>query len=559
MPEQGKLDILGESTVKRALIRYYEKKYKDETDIDSKIAKALANTIPTKSGSTGVFMTNMGYVHGFSIPKDRKGVEAIIDKGSGFVIVYDSFAEGLEPNYFWVLDYMRDTYWGASLEVTKTLDDFQASVGSGFFGDLGTKASIMQDRAMKLMTTVNQVVRSVVNILYDLKEFEIKLKPYEQLESSSKEEKMAAKLALKQLWMDKVDVQRGRGSINMLAQQLQFVTLRDAFMAVNSAEEIFKGGKDGKGVDLNDRVKRILAPRIEEYKAWETLSGSELKRRFEIEKSYLRSQVESLKLYSQWAKPYLKAAQKLKQADYRTPDLVSIFNNLQLQVSLFGKREVKVTALHTPAPLGKNKYQDVKLPKKIFNCVEVSMMFRSIPHTITRSESGTHYAQGGKAVMCFRGFALDEDEVKAVEDEETYEGLELIEGMTTESIDVMQDEIKKYLDNDKEYKNLPAEKKEKAIKEALKNAKSKKEAEKLEKDLKEVQKIIKKNMKDESNPLFAFSEMGKELKDMFKSLKPKPSNDRLLNELRNAARIAAGSTAYHIYLVYKKVHGMSTE
>ena len=554
---EGKLENLGESTVKRALIRHYSEKFKNDSNKDSKIASALKATIPRGGGKTGgsLSVPSFGYVHGTNIPSDRKGVEDIIDSRSGYLIIYDSFAEGLEPIYFWVLDYMRDSYWGAGLDVQKTMDDFQASVGSGFFGDLGTKASVMQDRAMKMMTTVNQVVRSVINILYDLKEFDQRLFTYKSLDSKDAIEKNTARLALKQIWMDKVDVQRGRGSINMLAQQLQFVTLRDAFMAANSADDVYKGGADGKGMDLNERVKRILAPRLQEYETWETLSRAELQRRFEIEKSYLRSQVESLKLYSQWARPYLKAAQRLKQSDYRTPDLVSIFNNMQLQVSLFGKKEIKPVELHKPAePLGRNKYENIKLPKKIYACVEVSMLYRTIPHTVSRGESGMHYAQGGKVVMNFRGFALDEDEVNAVEKEETYEGLELIEGMTTESIKVMQEEIDKYLKTDEKIKDLPPKEKEKA----LNNAKSLKEAKVIEKDLRELEKMQAKN-KDDMNPFSPLKGSMDELKKMFSSLKPKPSNDRILSALREEAKKTAAARTYQVYLVYKKVHGMATE
>ena len=412
---------------------------------------------------------------------------------------------------------------------------------------------------MKMMTTVNQVVRSIINILYDLKEFDLRLETYKELDSKDPEARLAAKLALKQIWMDKVDAQRGRGSINMLAQQLQFVTIRDAFMAANSVKDIYSGGSDNKGMDLNERVKRILAPRLQEYLNWEKLSGSELDRRYKIEKSYLKSQVDSLKLYSQWAKPYLKAAQRLKQSDHRTPDLVSIFNNMQLQVSLFGVKEVKVTDLHKPEVLQKNKYKDVKLPKKMFACAEVSMLYRTIPHTITRSESGTHYTQGGKVIMKFRGFALDEDEKNAAEKEETYEGLELIEGMTTESIKVMQEEIDRYLKKDQELKDMPLAEREKALTEALKHAKSKKEAEKIERDLRDIEKIIKRNEKDELNPLSPLRDGMKELSEMFKSLKPKPNNNKLLDSLRDLAKKESIQKTYQLYLVYKKVHGMATE
>ena len=493
----------------------------------------------------------MGYVHGGDLSSDLKKLEKTIDSGSGFNLIYDSFAEGLEPVYFWVLDFMRDNYWGTGLEVSKTLDEFQGSVGSGLFGDLGTRASIMQDRAMKLMTTVNQVVRSVINILYDLKEFDQRLVHYNLLESGNKLEKKDANLALKQIWMDRVDVQRGRGSINMLAQQLQFVTVRDAFMAAEDENAVEK-------MDLNLRVKRILGPRVQEFNAWKNLSGAELNRRYKIEVSYLKSQVDSLKLYSQWAKPYLKTAQQLSHSDYRTPDLVSIFNNLQLQVSLFGKKPVGPGDIYNTTVFNTNKFKDVKLDKQMYSCIEVSMDYRTVPHTIQRSESGTHYTQGGKVSAKFRAFALDEDEVKAVEEFEVYEGLTLIEGMTDESIQQMQEEIDKYLKADKKLDDkLPAQEREKALKEALNNAKSPEEAKKLKKELEEVQKIIRKA----NRKMDPFNEVVNSLKDFTEPIKDfwKPSKDKIAEATRQVAKSKAAGTAYIVFLVYKKSHGMMSE
>jgi len=542
-----------ESTVKRALIRYYSKKYKNlpSEERDKKIASALKNTVPGEmKDQIEAGPTKMGYSIGKSAPSDLKGIEGFIDKDVGYTLIYDSFSEGLEPVYFWIVDFMRDNYWGVGLEVRKTLDEFQGAVGSGFFGDLGTRASIMQDRAMKMLTTINSVVRSIINILYDLKEFDQRLQLYKDLHSNEVVKKNTARLSLKQVWIDRVDIQRGRGSINMLTQQLQFVTLRDAFMAADSVEEVQK-------MDLNDRVKRILAPRVQEYLAWEKLSQAELTRRYKIERAYLKSQVSSLKLYSQWARPYLKAAQQLTSADYRTPDLVSIFNNMQLQVSLFGKRQIKPGDVVPTNPIYvKNKFADVKLPKSIYSCVEVTMTYRTIPHTITRTESGTHYAQGGKVNIRFRGFALDADEVEAVEQEELYQGLELIESMTKESLESMQDEISKYLEQEEKGSEDPEER-IKQLSELISDVSDKKTVDKYKKEIKELTKKLRPENENILSSLFkGLKEITGPLQGI---LKPKLELGRIEKMTRDSAKSKSASSAYVVYLVYKKSHGMVSE
>ena len=48
-------------------------------------------------------------------------------------LVYDSMGEGIEPVYFWILDLMRDRFQGLGLDVSKTGEDFEASVSGGYF------------------------------------------------------------------------------------------------------------------------------------------------------------------------------------------------------------------------------------------------------------------------------------------------------------------------------------------------------------------------------------------------------------------------------------------
>jgi len=363
---------------------------------------------------------------------------------------------------------------------------------------------------------------------------------YDNLHSDSKEKSGSARLNLKQFWMDRVDVQRGRGSINMLAQQLQFVTLRDAFMAVNSEEEV-------KKTDLNERVKRILSPRVSEYLAWEKLSESELRKRYNIEKSYLKSQVESLKLYSRWAKPYLRAAEKLGMADFNSPDLVSTFNNMQLEVNLIGKREVKPSSVN-------EEWDGIKLKKKYYQVIEVLFKFRSVPHTIKQTQGGVHYAQGGRVWVNFRGFGLDEDEIKFIENEEAFEGLKYVEGMTTDTLEVLQEDLKNYLDEEKDN----PEGKLAMLKKEREEAETKADRKQFDKDIEILIKKIKREAKN-PGPAVSLKEGIKEILGPLKKIIPEKSSSHIEAAVREGSKSSANKTAYVIYNVYKKAHGMYTE
>src|SRR3989344_6467887 len=249
------------------------------------------------------------------------------------------------------------------------------------------------------------------------------------------DDKRAAMHSLKGVWMDQVDARKGRGSINLLAQDLAFVTLRDAFFYVNSSEEIAK-------LDLNLRVRNILDRKLTEFNAWLKFSDQEVRKRYEIEKTYLRSQIGTLKLYASWVKPYLIAAQKLKmsgnkKSDFLNPDIVNSFSNMQMDIKLYGKKEIKPSAIH-------DSFENIKLDKKYYSVIEISLHFRSVPSAMS-GQGGRHYVHGGRTDISFKGFVMDDTEIDARESMELYEDIDLVEEFIGVSLEKLQEDIEKYL------------------------------------------------------------------------------------------------------------------
>ncbi len=364
-------------------------------------------------------------------------------------LIYDSPRETLEPIYFWILDFMGKL----GLDIDKIVDNFASSPGSGHFSELGTKKTQMQEQASRIMGTINTVLKSVLNLIYDLKEFKIRLSHYNVANSKDKEKSEAGVLALKQIWMDKVDIQRGQGSINALASgNLQFVTLRDAFLIVRTSKDVDK-------LDLNERVKRLLKPRVQEFIEWRKRSEQELRKRFEIEKTYLKSQVDALKLQSRWAKPYLKAAERLEQDDKLAMDeaLVTAFNTVLLQLVLMAKREIKVESEATISRYGAlNLPEDFKKMKKklrkYYSIVLVDFKFIGIP-----SKMGQQYVFGGKADVNFKSYALNEEELELFKsklgESDLDSALKLVQGVTDDSLSQLKIDLDEFL-GDEENKGV---------------------------------------------------------------------------------------------------------
>jgi len=361
-------------------------------------------------------------------------------------LVYNSSSDTLEPIYFWILDLMNNFFGG---KVEKLVDNFSSTPGGGHFMDLTGRRSSMQQNVSSTMGTINTVIKSVINLIYDLKDFEIRLGHYASAKSKNKDEAEAGLLALKQVWMDNVDIKRGRGSINMLAQDLNFITLRDAFMAANSLEDV-------KKLDLNDRVKRILEARIIEFLQWRDLSEVELKKRFNIEKNYLKSQVNMLQLYSRWVKPYLKAAAQLEMKEYgRNPALVTAFNTIYLELTLFGKNELNVHNAIRNASLPRH----LKEPKrKYYSVIVIEFKFRGIPQ-----KAGQHYVFGGRSEISFKAYSLNDEEIKLIDQElkksDIDDMFKLVEGSTTASLDEIKKDLDYFLKDDEEKKRDEEKKK----------------------------------------------------------------------------------------------------
>jgi len=434
---------------------------------------------------------------------------------------YDSAVETLEPVYFFILDLMNDF----GLKAEKLIDNFSSSPGSGHFAELVQRGTTMQNQASQILGNINVVLKSVLNLIYDLKEFRIRLQTYDDLKSPQKKD--AAILSLKQIWMDKVDILKGNSSIKAMALgQSGFVTLIDAFLA--SKEE-----KDAQKLDLNDRVKRILIPRIHEFNIWVSQSEQELRKRYEMEKIYLRSQVNSLKLYSRWVKPYLKAANDLESKDRgREPAMVKTFNTILLELVLIGKNELKVKdqALEGLLPREFTKENFTKKLRKFYSCILVEFTFRGIPQRVSQQ---AHYTFGGKADISFKAYALNEDEINKINKEldksDLDDALKLVAGITDDSLAQMQEEINFFLE---------------------------------EKDKKDEAK----ERKDESNPFLAlFGAYNKEEKKESPK-KKEDSVDKPLRKddwiekthLRPLAEEIAQTTAMTLFDIYKKAHGMAS-
>ena len=445
---------------------------------------------------------------------------------SSYRLSFDSQQAQLEPIYYWLLDWVQERGW----TMDKVIDNFTASPGSGQFSDMNMRATKMQEEGMKILGGLNQVVKSALNLIYDLKEFELRLAHYDDYTSEDEKEKEEGMLALKQVWLDNVDLKRQRGSIHQMSAELGFTTLREAFMMANSVDDLKRMNKDEEGGLINDQVMRILIPRISEFLKWVKYSESELRKRFSIEKNYLKSQVETIKLYSAWMKPYLVAAEKLRQKGFeKNAALVNAFSTSMFELQLFGSQSVNLEDVYAGKYNAKRGYNRVMI---------IGLVFRGHVSQRVTQKGDYGFAMGGKIDMTFDCYSLNDEEIaaakKLLEDDDVAKSMEF-------SGDIAGDALKT-LKEDLDYFLMSPEEKEKVR-------------------LKE-EKVDKKVDINPFTALFGFGKKKKKKVEkgekVFVEIEDIKNDNFIEKMMRAKGATTAAEWLYLVYDIYKKAHGMAS-
>ncbi|MCK4650185.1 hypothetical protein KAT36_03040, partial [Candidatus Pacearchaeota archaeon] len=367
------------------------------------------------------------------------------------------------------------------------------------------------------------------NLIYDLKEFELRLAHYDDYNSEDEQEKEKGALALKQIWLDNVDLKRGRGSIHQMAAEMGFTTIREAFMMVNSIEDIKRMNRDEEGGLINDSVMRILIPRLSEFLKWADYSEKELRKRFSIEKNYLKSQVETVKLYSSWMKPYLESAEKLRQKGFDNhAALVNAFSTTMFELQLLGVKSVGVD---------EDRFGGYK-PKRGYNqVIVITLVYRGHVSQRVTQKGDYGFGMGGVVDINFDSYALNDQELavakKLLEKSDLEKSMEF-------SMDVAGDALKE-MKEDLDYFLKSKEEKEKEEK--------KKEKKKGE-DINPFAALFGLFEKKEDK-----KEKGKEIMLVADEIK---KDNYVEKTMRADAIEGAAGALYTIYDVYKKAHRMAS-
>ncbi len=505
---------------------------------------------------------------------EKKELQLLKEEGADkpkvvFNVSVDAFGQGLEPHYYWVLDFLKTN----GFEVEKFSDFFDSAAGSSFFSELGTKRSVMQERGMKMLETVNGVIRSIINLVFDLRDLEYRLNLFKEARgepSKGIKPKEESELSLKSIWLTEVDVNTGPAAIVNQARNRNATGLIDFFIWT----------KDIKDVDklpaINERIKRILKGKFNEYLKWKEVAFRELTQKFNVEKLYLKSQVNSLKLYARWAKPYLIAAQQLEEKRTLDPNIVSTFDTIRLDISIIGKKKIdryqfpnfEYTKTIKPTErLSKIKAAlenrvkvleakkgaedagvkaikeraeavDGAIKKTVQNaCVKVKFVFRSAPQLLrTEAGAGAAIRHTGRVDIEIKAFVLSDLGLERLQKLYSEEAFEFIDNITSGSLGAIAEDLDKYVD-------------EKGVEKKGEEKKGKKSSDIFGPAFKDMGKLLSEIF----GGFFGLAGVGIGARNYFKTI---PKEDIL--KLRGISERLAVKGAKELYKMYKISRNMYT-
>lgn len=445
--------------------------------------------------------------------------------------------QNLEEIYFWTLNFLRIDMGFPQIE--KIYDVFSSSESSALWGNMGQRQSIQQDRAAQYLRGIGELVRTLFQIVRELRILDERLEPYARWKDSK-----SADVTLKGIYANLVE---GGGnnpdSIYSLAAKVGFTVLPDLFFNthVYDLDKIDEEIEKGSAKEFNNVVKTVLKRKLFGYINWKEKTEKEFISRRKFQLHYLRQHWHTIQLYMSWVKPYLRASKRMtaRESHLNSPDLIGAFDTTRIEIEILAK---------IPHSTSKSN--------RHYQCIMATFSYKTQP-LMTYKPEMQQQAVGhiGSCEMTFRSYGWhqkDIDAYKKMRRQEDLELLKLADEQVAGAFEALKDELEKYLE---ESENLdPTKAKQRKAEEA----KAEYEAYKELYDKKK--KAGKFAIIEPFASIFGgFVDMGKSFmpNKMEKPEKPKDIGDdgeEPNDKIKLAAASIASKKMYVVYNIYKKAH-----
>lgn len=377
-----------------------------------------------------------------------------------YKLVYEVYDLSIEETYFWVLKYLGTD--SGFPEVIKTEDTFAAAEGSAFFGVAQTRIGLFQDKVSQFLATIGKMVKELFQIVRELRILDERLAYYNEAEEQAGkpagQRLKGGEITLKGIFIDLVQGgAKNTASIYGMARELEFITLPDLFFDAPPFKTAAEMEEYVNKLEFNRKVLEVLKRHLRQFLEWRVRTHKEIISRRGFTLKYLKQHFDIIKMYMEWAKPYLRNIQRLetKEKHLASPDLIAAFEGSMIDIELLACR---------PTDNGKGPYSA---------CILATFNYRTRPSMKFIQEG---YQRGpvhvGKMEMNLRAYAWTKEQIENYKKMKEREGLDLLKSLSSSvqaAMEALGEDLFAYLEEaEKEGKKEKEEKpKKKGIIEKL--------------------------------------------------------------------------------------------
>ncbi len=340
-------------------------------------------------------------------------------------LIWEAHSLGVEEPYYWIYKHIHQDF--GFKDVYKTEDSFFSSESSAMFGVIQQRMAPIQDRVSQYLIAIGKLVKELFQIVRELRILDEKLTHYKNAE----EGKQASEITLRGMFVDLVQGgAKNPASVFGLAHEVGFTALPDLFFdaPITTADEVDKMVED-KYQDFNKSLRNVLKRQLQHFAVWKEKTHVELEARKKFLLNYLRQHYDTIQMYIEWIKPYLKYIERLsmKTKHMESPELVASFEGNMTDIEFLATKEGKT-------------YQPV---------IIATFNFRTIPSMNIIKEG---YQRGpthtGRMEATLRVYAWTKEQVegyKKLKKDETFAFLSKISDSLNAALSTAGTDIEKYL------------------------------------------------------------------------------------------------------------------
>lgn len=347
-------------------------------------------------------------------------------------LIYEVYDLSIEETYFWILKYLKHD---AALPYVEKLEDtFAAAEGSAFFGVMQQRVGIQQDKVSQFLAAVGKMTKELFQLVRELRILDERLAYYkgaeEQLEKPKEERKKSDEITLKGIFIDLVQGgAKSPASVFGMARELEFMTLPDLFFDAPPFRSVEEMEEHVEKLEFNKKVKDVLKRHLRQFGEWKKRTHAEMKTRRKFTLQYLRQHFDIIKMYMEWAKPYMRNIERMgmKERHLTSPDLIMAFEGSLIDIELLASRP----------------YGDYNA------CVLATFNYRTRPEMKFVQEG---YQRGpvhvGQMELNLRSYVWTKEQIenyKKMKEKESFELLGTLSGSVKAAMEALGEELFNYL------------------------------------------------------------------------------------------------------------------